>query len=102
MMESKNDNKINRMTTTSIPFLRIHTTLKHNKIQEIKNSVPMSYHKSSQRVVVTRHNELWQVVEESYGKSLQRLMVTLYAPFTNPLSRAFMKGTHRGQKPKER
>ena len=62
----------------------------------------MSYHKSSQRVVVTRHNELWQVVEESYGKSLQRLMVTLYAPFTNPLSRAFMKGTHRGQKPKER
>ena len=26
--------------------------------------------------MVTRSNELWQVVAESYGKSLRRLMVT--------------------------
>ena len=35
-----------------------------------------SYGNSSQQVMVTRSNELWQVVAESYGKSLRRLMVT--------------------------
>ena len=42
----------------------------------------MSYHKSSQRVMVTRSDELWEVVEESYGNSFERLTITLHHPFS--------------------
>ena len=62
-----------------------------NQIQRLEKGVVVSYHKSSQRVMVTRSDELWEVVEESYGNSFERLTITLHHPFSPPVSKAFTK-----------
>ena len=41
--------------------------------------------------MVTRDEELWQLVEESYGNSSERLIVSPYDPFQFPVSRAFAR-----------
>ena len=51
-------------------------TLTISKLHIHPKVLTASYGNSSQQVMVTRSNELWQVVAESYGKSLRRLMVT--------------------------